>query len=123
MRNAEKRKQLKRYRRQVRSRARIFGTRERPRLCVSRSLKHIYAQLIDDQKGQTLVAVNDLQIKKKLKESKGTKAEIAKKIGQMIAKEALKKKINKVVFDRSGRQYHGRVKAVAEGARQEGLKF
>lgn len=113
-------KQEKRYRRHKRIRAKIFGTKERPRFCVFRSAKHIYAQLIDDEKGHTLAAASDLE----LKESKGkTKKEKAFAVGQLIAEKALKKKIEVVVFDRGGYAYHGRVKSLAEGARKGGLKF
>jgi len=112
-------KKAKRYRRHKRVRAKIFGTKEKPRLCVFRSAKHIYAQLIDDEKGKTLAAASDQEIKK----GKKSKIEIAKAVGKLIAKKALEKKIEKVVFDRGGYQYHGRVKALAEGAREGGLKF
>lgn len=125
-------KPKQRYRRHKRVRAKIFGTKERPRLCVFRSAKHIYAQLIDDEKGKILVVANDLEIRKPvstpLKKVAGkvahkTKVKIAKEVGGMIAKKALEKKFEKVIFDRGGYQYHGRVKAVAEGAREGGLKF
>lgn len=113
-------KKQKRYRRHKRVKAKIFGTKERPRLCVFRSAKHIYAQLIDDEKGRTLVSASCQELRKK----KGqTKTEKAKEIGKLIAKKALEKKIEKVVFDRGGYAYHGRVKALAEGAREGGLKF
>ena len=113
-------KQEKRYRRHKRVRAKVFGTASVPRLCVFRSAKHIYAQLIDDEKSKTLVSVRDRELRKK----KGqTKMEQAKEVGKLIAKKALAKKIEKVVFDRGGYTYHGRVKALAEGAREGGLKF
>ena len=128
-------KKAKRYRRHKRVRAKIFGTKEKPRLCVFRSAKHIYVQLIDDEKGKTLAAASDQEIKK----GKKSKIEIAKAVGKLIAKKALEKTttrpprpptrfargplIEKVVFDRGGYQYHGRVKALAEGAREGGLKF
>lgn len=111
-------KKVKRIRRHRRVRAKIIGNAKIPRLCVFRSAKHIYAQLIDDGKGKTIVSVNDLSIKK----AKG-KIDVAKEIGKTIAKLAIEKKIEKVVFDRAGYLYHGRVKAVAEGAREGGLKF
>jgi large subunit ribosomal protein L18 len=103
-------KQEKRKRRHRRVRAKIKGTEEKPRLCVFRSNKYIYAQLIDDEKGKTLI---------------NAKAELNKaaKVGEDIAKKAIKEKINKVVFDRGGYKYHGRVKALAEAARKGGLKF
>lgn len=118
MKKLAKIKKEKRIRRHLRVRAKIFGTKERPRLSVFRSAKHIYAQLIDDEKDQTLVAASDLELKKKAK-----KQEIAKEIGKLLAKKAKAKRITEVVFDRGGYQYHGRVKALAEGARSGGLKF
>jgi len=118
-----------RYRRHKRVRIKIFGTKERPRLCVFRSTKHIYAQIIDDEKGKTLIAASDLELKKS-KKSKitgkhraGAKTEKAKEVGKLIAEKALGKKIEKVIFDRGGYQYHGRVKALTEGAREGGLQF
>jgi large subunit ribosomal protein L18 len=114
-------KRQKRLRRHKRVRAKIFGTAKVPRLCVFRSNKHIYAQLIDDEKGQTLVAASDLEFKKS--KSKKSKVDKAKEVGKLIAKKALEKKIEKVVFDRGGYRYHGRVKTLAEGAREGGLKF
>lgn len=113
--------QEKRKRRHRRVRAKVFGRPERPRLCVFRSNKHIYAQLIDDEKRKILLGVNDISFSQ-IKEKKG-KVEIAFEVGKLIAKKALEKKIKKVVFDRGGYKYHGRVKALAEGARKEGLKF
>jgi large subunit ribosomal protein L18 len=100
-------------------RARIFGTSERPRLSVFRSNRHIYAQIIDDTKGVTLVSASDFQISK----IKGTKQEIARAVGRLVGEKAMKKKIKKVVFDRGKFRYHGRVKALAEGAREAGLIF
>jgi len=115
-----KEKVKRREKRKKRTRAKTFGTKERPRLCVFRSLKHIYAQIVDDTEGKTLVSASDFEIKDK----KGLKkVEIAKEVGKLIAKKALEKKINKVAFDRSGYKYHGRVKALAEGAREGGLTF
>jgi len=113
----------KRYRRHKRVRAKIFGTAKRPRLCIFRSAKHIYAQLIDDEKGKTLAAASDSGIKRTKLKTKKTKADKAKEVGKLIAEKAKTKKIEKVVFDRGGYQYHGRVKALAEGAREGGLKF
>lgn len=114
----------KKERRKKRVRAKIFGTAERPRLCVFRSAKHIFAQLIDDEKAHTLISASDLEMRKdkKLKEKK-TKKEIAFEVGKLIAEKALKKKIEKVIFDRGPYKYHGRVKRLAEGAREGGLKF
>jgi len=103
-------KQIKRKRRHKRVRAKIKGTAKVPRLCVFRSSKNIYAQIIDDEKGKTLAAVNGKLVS-------------AVEIGKLIAKKAIEKKINKVVFDRGGYKYHGRVKALADGAREAGLKF
>ncbi len=123
-------KQQKRSRRHKRVRAKIKGTSRIPRLCVFRSNKYIYTQLIDDEKGKTLVAANDMEIKKaktkKKKEDKKAftgKVALAYEVGKLITEKALEKKIKKVVFDRGGYKYHGRVKAVAEGAREGGLKF
>jgi large subunit ribosomal protein L18 len=121
-------KQQRRYRRHKRIRAKVFGTARRPRLCVFRSNKHIYAQLIDDEKGKTLAAASDLELKKtqktkKLKNEKNKKVAIACEVGKLIAEKAKTKKIEKVVFDRGGYKYHGRVKALAEGAREGGLVF
>ncbi len=123
-------KQEKRYRRHKRLRAKISGTAERPRLSIFRSAKHIYAQLIDDEKGETLASASDLELKKqnvrkekKPKNEKTGKAAFAYQVGKLIAEKARKKKIEKVVFDRGGYKYHGRVKALAEGAREGGLKF
>jgi len=113
-------KQEKRYRRHRRVRAKVKGTKDCPRLSVFRSSQHIYVQLIDDNKGKTLLSFSDSEIKK----NKGlTKIQLAKQVGSSIAKKALERKIKKVVFDRAGYKYHGRVKAVAEGARKEGLSF
>ena len=113
-------KQAKLYRRHRRVRAKVKGTKECPRFSVFRSNQHISVQLIDDNKRQTLVGFDDLKIKNK----KGlTKMQLAKEVGRLIAKKALEKKIKKVVFDRGGYKYHGRVKAMAEGAREGGLSF
>jgi large subunit ribosomal protein L18 len=98
-----------------------FGTAERPRMSVFRSNKEIYAQLIDDIKGITLVAASSRD--KELGKAKGTKSEIATQVGKAIAEKALSAGIEKVAFDRGGNLYHGRVKALAEGAREAGLKF
>ncbi len=121
------RKVLARLRRKRRVRKKIFGTPERPRLSVFRSCKHIYAQIIDDVSGRTLVAASSLtpQIREKLAELKkdGGKTAVAKAVGELIGKRALEAGITKVVFDRGGYKYHGRVKALAEGARAAGLEF
>ncbi len=110
-------KQANRLRRRIRVKAKINGTAARPRLVVFRSLLHHYAQLIDDEKRVTLANASDL------KEKKGSKAENAKKIGLKIAELAKEKKITTCVFDRNGYKYHGRVKAIADGAREGGLEF
>jgi len=113
-----KEKNRKRVRRAHRVRAKIHGTAQRPRLSVFRSLKHISAQLIDDDKGETLAAASDLDINKK-----SASIDFAKAVGAKLAAVALKKNIKAVVFDRGSYAYHGKVKAVAEGARSGGLKF
>ncbi len=108
--------------RHKRIRAKISGTKEQPRLSVFRSNKHIFLQLIDDSSQKTLVSASDLKINLSAG-GKGTKTEIAKEVGKELAKLAKAKKIKKVVFDRGGYKYHGRVKASAEGAREGGLSF
>lgn len=112
-------KQQKRIRRHKKIRKAIHGTHQCPRLCVFRSNQHIYAQLIDDDKAKVLISVSD----KDLKSKKGKKSDIAKEVGVTIAKKAKENKIEKVVFDRGGILFHGRIKALAEGAREGGLKF
>jgi len=108
-----------RARRKRRIRGRISGTTERPRVSVFRSNKAIYAQLVDDAAAATLVAARSSEV-----DGSGLKkAEIAKKVGELLAQRAKDKGIEKVVFDRSGYLYHGRVKALAEGAREGGLVF
>lgn len=105
-------------------RYKIKGTSDRPRLCVFRSLKHVRAQLVDDQKGETLVSASDQEIgRKKPPAEYSSKQAQAYLVGKTIAQKAQEKKISEVVFDRGGYKYHGRVKALAEGARKEGLKF
>lgn len=96
----------------------ITGTSKRPRVTVFRSSQHIYAQIIDDTKGKTLVAISDLK-----EEKVGSKKDRALKIGEKLAKKALKKNIKKVIFDRGGFKYHGRVASLAEGLRKGGLEF
>ncbi len=118
-----------RQKRHRRIRAKIKGTKQLPRLCVFKSNKHIYGQLIDDISGNTLVSASDLDIKKnknlKLKNQKSLsgKEATAYQVGQLIAKRAQEKKFNKIVFDRGGYKYHGRIKAFAQGAREQGLNF
>lgn len=118
-------KQEKRKRRHRRVRAKISGTSKVPRLSIFKSSKYIYTQLIDDQKGKTILSSNDLKLKKtKTKTSSSSgKVGLAREVGKIIAEKAVKKGIKKIVFDRSGYKYHGRVKALAEGARGGGLKF
>ncbi|MDA2937007.1 50S ribosomal protein L18 [Acidobacteria bacterium AH-259-A15] len=115
-------REARRSKRHGRIRGKIHGTQQRPRLCVFRSLKHMYAQLVDDNQGGTILAVCTVKLDgRKLKN--GGSVEAAKKVGETIAKKAVEKGIETVVFDRSGYLYHGRVKALAEAARKMGLKF
>ncbi|MCD6448962.1 MAG: 50S ribosomal protein L18 [Thermotogaceae bacterium] len=116
------RKKLRR-RRHLRVRKKVFGTPERPRLAVYRSNKHIYAQIIDDTKGYTLVAASTLDKELREKLQKTWSKEAAREVGKLIGKRALEKGIDKVVFDRGGYKYHGRIKELADGAREAGLKF
>jgi large subunit ribosomal protein L18 len=109
---------IRRKRIHVRIRSRVVGTKLRPRLSVFRSSQYMYAQLIDDENHKVLVFASDMKMK-----TKGKKVDKAMEVGKLIAKEALAKKIEQVVFDRGGFVFHGRIKAVAEGARQGGLKF
>ncbi len=113
-------KNIQRLKRHVRVRAKISGTTERPRLAVYRSNAHIYAQIIDDEKGVTLCAASSNE---KGFEGIGSNKEAAKKVGAKIAERALAKGIETVVFDRGGYIYHGRVSELASGAREGGLKF
>ena len=112
-----------RMRRHARLRSKVFGSHEKPRLCVFRSLAEIYAQIIDDESGVTLVSSSsiDKEIKPKIKGLK--KTEQAALVGKLLAERAIQKKVAKVVFDRGGNKYNGRVKALADAARQAGLKF
>ncbi len=114
-----------RLKRKQRIRRKVSGTVEHPRLTVYKSLKHIYAQVVDDASGRTLVFASDLDpsLKEELKAKKHKKTEVAQKVGTLVAKKCLETKIEKVVFDRNGFPYHGRVSAVAEAARKAGLKF
>jgi len=109
--------QVARKQRHKRIRSKVTGTAARPRLCVYRSLNNIYAQLIDDQNNVVLVSANDLKTKT------NPKTESAKNVGKLLAEAAKSKKIAEVVFDRNGYKFHGRVKALAESARENGLKF
>jgi len=117
--NKSREKHQSKLRRIRRVRSKVVGTSTRPRLAVKRTLKHIYVQIIDDSINQTLVASSD----KIIKDNKLNKTDIAFQVGQDIAKKAQDKKISQVVFDRRDKPFHGRVKAVAEGARQGGLQF
>lgn len=112
-----------RLRRHRRVRRKVFGTAERPRLNVFRSLRHIYAQIIDDERGVTLVAASTIDRELRGKLDGLTKTEQARKVGELVAKRALAAGITKVVFDRGGYRYHGRVKALAEASREAGLQF
>ena|SRR3989344_4586122 len=113
-------KREKIIRRHKKIRARIHGTKEMPRLYVFRSNQHIYARLVDDDKVKILASASDKEIKAKKTEKK---SEVSKEVGKLIAKKAIEKKIEKVVFDRGGIIFHGRIKSLAEGAREGGLKF
>lgn len=108
----------------IRRKKRIYGSSERPRLVVFKSLKYIYGQIVDDEKGITLVGASNLNkdLRDQLKDVK-TKVEQSRMVGKFLAQKALEKNIKKIVFDRNGYRYHGRVKAFAEGAREGGLEF
>jgi len=112
-----------RERRKFRIRTKISGTNERPRLSVFRSARHIYAQVIDDVIGRTLATASTLSPDLKTTLDKNSKTEAAKKVGALIARICLEKKVDKVVFDRNGYLYHGRIKALADAAREAGLNF
>jgi len=116
-------KNEKRKKRHIRMRNKVVGTPEMPRLNVFRSSKNIYAQVIDDASGATLVAASSLENAASEKIANGGNKEAAREVGKMVAKKALEKGIENVVFDRGGYIYHGRVKELAEGAREAGLKF
>jgi large subunit ribosomal protein L18 len=116
-------RQENRQRKHVRVRKKVFGTQERPRLCVNRSLSHIYAQVIDDVQGRTLVAASTLAPEFRAGEGIGKNMEAARNVGKLIAERALAQGITKVVFDRGGNLYHGRVAALADAAREQGRDF
>ena len=116
-------KNAKRLQRHKRVRRKVFGTPERPRLCVFRSSNNIYAQIIDDTNRVTLVAASSLDEAVKGAVNHTGNKEAAKLVGEMVAKKAVEKGITEVVFDRGGYIYHGRIKELAEGAREAGLKF
>jgi large subunit ribosomal protein L18 len=116
----------RRGRRARRIRKKIYGTGERPRLCVRRSLRHMYAQLVDDEKGVAILQVGSRAKGFAVKAdggAKGSKCAVAKAVGELLAEKAREKGVTKVVFDRKGYLYHGRVKALAEAARGKGLVF
>ncbi|MBU0670804.1 MAG: 50S ribosomal protein L18 [Patescibacteria group bacterium] len=118
MKNIQIETKIRNERRAKRTRAKINGTEKKPRLSVFKSLKHISVQLIDDENKKTIVAATDLEIKEK-----GKKTEIAAKVGKLIGEKAKAKGIETVIFDRGSRKYHGQIKALAEAARESGLKF
>lgn len=110
-------------RRERRTRAKLHGTPERPRLTVFRSSQHIYVQVIDDESARTLVAVSTLSEGVKSAVAESNKTDAARKVGEAVAKACLEKGLSKVVFDRGGYKYHGRVSALADAARKAGLQF
>lgn len=112
-----------RLRRKRRMRSKIKGTAERPRLNIFKSARHIYAQIVDDGEGKTLLSASTLSEEFRGKDLGKGKTEAAKKVGALIAEKALARRIQKVVFDRNGFLYHGRIKALAEAAREKGLDF
>ncbi|MBI4337267.1 MAG: 50S ribosomal protein L18 [Chloroflexi bacterium] len=113
----------KRQVRHLRVRKKVFGTTERPRLCVFRSLQHVYVQVVDDTRGHTLAAASDQEPEVRKQCQGKSKSERAKAVGAVVAQRTLQAGVTTVVFDRGGYQYHGRVKALADGAREGGLKF
>ena len=113
-------KKDKRIRRHKKIRINMHGTKDRPRLFVFRSNQHIYAQLVDDDKAKVLLSASDKDLKLKKGEKK---SDAAKELGKLMAKKAIENKIEKVVFDRGGIVFHGRIKALADGAREGGLQF
>ncbi len=114
---------LGRQRRHTRIRKVVVGTPQRPRLAVFRSARHIYAQIIDDAAGRTLVAASTLSPEFRARAVAGKKVDAAKVVGELVAEKALAARIQQVVFDRGGYKYHGRVRALAAGAREKGLQF
>jgi large subunit ribosomal protein L18 len=108
-------------RRQLRGRKKLFGAPERPRLVVTRSARHIYAQVIDDVAGRTLASASSME--SALRSAEGDKSEKAKKVGGLLAERAKAAGVEQVVFDRAGHKYHGRIAALADGARENGLGF
>lgn len=116
-------RKLARIRRHTRIRGRVKGTESRPRLSVFRSLTNVYAQIIDDNKGQTLVSASSLDEEIKSVADGKKKTDVSTLVGALVAKRAIEKGITQVTFDRGGFNYHGRVKALGEAAREQGLKF
>ena len=112
-----------RRRRHLRVRAKVKGTTSKPRLCVFRSLNHIYAQVIDDLRGHTLASASTLDLERGSAADGKTKTAKSELVGSLLAKRAISRGVNQVTFDRGGFKYHGRIKALAEAVRQEGLKF
>jgi large subunit ribosomal protein L18 len=112
------RKLTGRDKRKLRIRKKVHGTAERPRLCVFRSSKHIYAQVIDDTQGKTIAHASSV-----VASAEGNKVDVAKSVGSAVAKACIDRGVEQVVFDRGGYRYHGRVRALAESAREAGLKF
>ncbi len=119
----KKEKMTGRRKRAIRVRKNMHGTAERPRLSVNRSIKHISAQLIDDDKSVTILGISSDSENFRGKKVEGAKTGLAKEVGKMIAEKAKEKGVTSVIFDRGGYLYHGRVKALADGAREGGLKF
>lgn len=116
-------KRLARERRRRRVRKKVYGVPDRPRLSVFKSRRHIYAQVIDDLEGRTLVAASTVSPEVTGRAAKGTKTDTAKAVGEVLAEKALKAEIRHVVFDRGGYKFHGRIKALATAAREKGLAF
>ncbi len=112
-----------RQRRHRRIRKRVVGSAERPRLCVFKSARHIYAQIIDDEQGETLAAASTLSGEIKGEAKVGNKTAVARRVGELLAAKALAASVYQVVFDRGGYKFHGRVKALATGLREKGLKL
>lgn len=112
-----------RLRRHGRVRQRVQGTAQRPRLCVFRSLNHIYVQLIDDTVGRTLATASSLEAALRSQERQAKRVDMARRVGTLVAERARELGVKQVVFDRGGYQFHGRVRAVAEAAREAGLEF
>ena len=123
MKYPKKEKRTPRLRRARRVRKNIFGTAERPRMAVTRSLSNMYVQIIDDVKGMTLLGLSTLGPDMRSRKASDGKKGASKELGKLVAEKAREKGITRVVFDRSGHMYHGRIKAVADGAREGGLEF